>query len=715
MSTLKTKPLLASIQLALAMMAAAPLVRAQDAPAADAAQAAKPKAADATKLQEIVVTAERRVENVQKVPVAIETLSGDALAQQGTVSVDAALRNVGSVDIRQSNKGGNVFIRGIGANLDPTAGDPAINLNIDGVYQLQSATVMTGMFDIDRIEVLKGPQGTLYGRNATAGSVNIVTNDPTSTFGGAASLQLGSYGTVRADAALNVPVSPAFALRVAAMSNKHKGYLADGYDNADTQAGRVKVLIKPGADLRIVVGADVQHSTGTMGDVLPRTGNAAAANNVPWVDGYPFNIATPPATKDIYPLAGSADNNLAILRAQLDWTTPIGTVTFIPSYTNFKMDLTGRFTGDYSTTHATDKTSTAELRLTSLHGSAAQWVAGLYYLDSDQTALVAFPSTSNQTSTPLVGARSQAAFGQITYPLTTQLSLTAGLRYTQDNKELNKITYAPNLVGGSTGLVTAALASNAANYKLGLQYQLAPSSMLYASTSTAYKAGGFTSVDTILPEKLKAFEFGSKNRFLGDSLELNLAAFYYQYRNFQTNAIGTFTYPSGQTVTTLRGYNATGLSPVRGLEVETVYKPTPNDKIRLGVTFLSAHFGTFVLPTGQNYTGFVLPQAPSRQGVYGYEHLWELADGGSVSATLQGRAVSSVWTVFKQSKGSAQSGYNMTDFYLRYLFPKGDWSITGYVKNLQNVAVMESFASGSLATATVAPPRTEGVIANYTF
>lgn len=666
-------------------------------------------------LQQVVVTAERRSANVQSVPIAVDTLQGEQLSKQGTATLDSALRDVPSVQLRDSNKGAYVTVRGIGGAIDPTTGNPGVSLNIDGVYHLQSATVTNGLFDVNRIEVLKGPQGTLYGRNATGGSVNVITNDPSFVSEAKTTLQFGNYNTVRAEGMLNLPVGETVALRAALLTNRHDGYLDDGYNNADTKAARFKLLAKPLSGLRILLSAEFQRWKGVNGDVLPRTGNVVAANNREWGGGYPWNIATPPAVADGLPLVGRAANSASDLHAQIDWDLGFATLTYLPAATNFIIDQSGRGTGDYSSTKTNERQQTHEVRLASQPKAAFEWVAGAFYLDSRQQADVAFPGVLPNETVTAVSALSKAAFGQATVPLTDKLGLIAGLRRTIDDRHQDKEIFQPRFTNGSTGLLQADQHSGATNYKVGLQYKPAPASLVYATYSTGYKGGGFTAVDSFEPEHVKAFELGTKNRFLNNRLQLNAALFYSQYTNFQATSIGTYVFPTGQTFNTSRAFNASGKTPIRGLEVETIYRLTQSDRIDLSASWIDAKFGTFVLPTGQDYTDLELPNVPRLSATAAYEHAWDLDGGAEITASVRGRVQSETWLNFNHANGSHQAGYGLVDLSLQYTPADPRWSLSAYVKNVGNVAYGTGMLSGSLVTLNPGAPRTFGIVASRTF
>ncbi|HZV09694.1 MAG TPA: TonB-dependent receptor plug domain-containing protein, partial [Novosphingobium sp.] len=191
-------------------------------PALARAEAPAPTPAPANGLGEIIVTAQHRSESLQKAAVSVTAVSGDLLRASASNSAAAAIANVAAVQIQGNTNGAQIYIRGVGSNADSQLGDPAVNLNVDGVYQQETEVPTSLIFDVNRVEVLRGPQGTLYGRNATAGAVNIVTTDPEpGKLGGYAMLQGGNYAAIHSEAALNLPISADWTARAAFASDKH--------------------------------------------------------------------------------------------------------------------------------------------------------------------------------------------------------------------------------------------------------------------------------------------------------------------------------------------------------------------------------------------------------------------------------------------------------------------------------------------------------------
>jgi len=229
---------------------------------ASAQTAAGTPSASGSSLQEVVVTASRRASTVQKTPITINVISATDISRSGVATLENVLENVPAVNLQQNNKGYDVNIRGVGTSLDSASGDPGINTNLDGVYLRQSTEITSALFDIARIEVLKGPQGTLYGRNATGGVVNVLTNDPVDHYEVSGMVSFGNYDTLHTVGVFNAPLTDHLAMRAAFSSDRHDGYLSTGQDDEDNIAGRLKFLWTPLPAVRVMVGGSFSHDGG---------------------------------------------------------------------------------------------------------------------------------------------------------------------------------------------------------------------------------------------------------------------------------------------------------------------------------------------------------------------------------------------------------------------------------------------------------------------
>jgi len=307
--------------------AVAAVLGAQSAQAVDAEKSATGNAGG---IEEIVVTAQRREESSQKAPIPISVLASQDLVDAGVSSAEDMTRLVPALSLYQGGQGSiQASIRGVGNLSGNTYAEQAIAFSFDGIYIARTGNVAGNFFDLDRVEVLKGPQGTLYGRNTNAGAVNIVPKRPKlGEFGGDAQVTIGNYGTLNGEAAVNLPIGSVSALRLAGQVVKHDGYLSDGYNDQDETDARATWLLQPNSALSLMV----------VGTYTDRAGKGSAGVQI--AGGDTFDGPSSPAQQAIWSAAGFNPvqpdgyirGHIAGVHAQLDWTTSAGTLTFLPGY-----------------------------------------------------------------------------------------------------------------------------------------------------------------------------------------------------------------------------------------------------------------------------------------------------------------------------------------------------------------------------------------------
>jgi len=726
-------------------------------PAAEAQAIGAATAGDAgDALQEIIVTAEKRPEEAQRIAISISTLSGDDLARRGEVELDTALRNVPSLQIQTTAQGGEFYIRGVGANGDSNYVDPAVALSIDGVYNGRSERLAAPLYDINRIEVLRGPQGTLAGRNAEGGAVNVLTNGP--VIGNSETrldVNVGNYDLAHIDVAQNIPVNDELAFRVAAMREDRHGYFTnDGYAS-HVAAFRVKGLYEPTENLSIQLLFDYSHQSGlwatTVPAPLPFAGPPPPVYNSTsdpkcagpsggWLITQPNN----PWYVDPCHPADSIDYKFETVALQVDYRTPWGTVTFIPTYLHdTRDDLTGLvvgndpfFGGTPTAADDSENQKTVELRITSPAASPIKWVVGYYFLRTDDGgtfgALSTFSGTVTGTSNAIAlyntnsegapAATSKAPYGQITYPITDTFRVTGGLRYTQDSKSQAVRIVSIAIPGYDSGRDVVTNAYSATNYKAGVEYDMAPKSMLYAQVTTGYKAGGFDTTTAVpesyQPEHIKAYELGIKNRFLNDSLQINADVYYYDYADLQVQ----YANPSGNPLPIPTQYIPTGVTyrlfqqfivnaatgKNKGAELETRYRFTRNDELDLSITYARALYGNFSIAALQRLNGQPIAMTPEDTAILNYEHDWLFASG-KVAAQVDSKWSSS-YLATVNNRASAygfQKAYSRSDASLAY-DANSHWSLTAWVKNIENKAQTQE-GDYPLNRVFINFPRTYGV------
>lgn len=674
-----------------------------------------------TALQEVVVTAQKRSEDVQKIPLAVTPVAGPKLVEQGVTDVRKIGNLVPGIVLGQDYIYTQVDIRGVGANNDAPALDPAVAFNIDGVYQARDYGTYGSFYDIDRVEVLRGPQGTLYGRNATGGSINVITNKPVSAFHAALEEELGDYGLVRTFGMVNAPVSDQLAFRLAFQQAKHDGYLTSGFNDQDSIAGRLQALYRPNSDVSLLLAGEFfnDHSNGAH----TITGLPYKQPSDPWYD--PLSVSQAQA-------AGGANSNFAdwAIHAQLDWNLGFATLTEIPAYKHVHAYGTDPVVGVYSTSDLVDKSYSDELRLTSNASTPLKWVVGGYFFREDDASYAdyfshgRFFSFDGITINPDIKEVSWAAFGQATYAIQPNLRVTGGLRYSIDSKSATGQNQTFLSFGGPaflSGTIPDSFPRTTwhhLDWRVGVDYDLTPDTMVYANVATGYLEGGFNLGSQIgllpnfVPEKLTAYTAGAKNRLFDDRLQLNWEAFYYDYKNYIVSVYLT----AGPAVGQFALFNTP--AKIYGGEVEAIFRATPNDTFNANLSLLHGRYGNFIqtfVSTGlTNLSGKALEKSPSATVQAGYEHVFELSNGDAIKFGVQTNFSSSYWTLFDHTRGSKQPSYTWTNLVLTYQATGSHWHVQGYVDNLENSAVIATAAPPNSSSAGVPwlhieAPRTFGV------
>ena len=550
-------------------------------------------------LEEIIVTAEKRSESLQDLSQAVTALSGEDLDNRNvTTFVELGSVAPGVTVARNEGFKTVIAIRGVGneANQNSIA-NPSVSYHLDGIYVASPFALQTDFLDLERIEVLRGPQGTLFGQNSTGGAINVLTTAPdTAALAGKADVTVGNYNLLRVRGSLNVPVSDTVALRVAAASHNHDGFsrniiLNQGLDQADNVSGSARLLWAPTDRLRFNLSARYydQDTNGAAqkGLLDPTPGARRLAQD--WENSYQL------------------ENQLYSLVAEWDFSA--FTLKSLSSYQNDKVAvLRDNDRHDFSTLAdrglfllpaavepATNnqQTFTQELNLISAEPlfGRLNWVAGVFYLDTSVKATfneyidfntdgmygpdtvtveevlnfggeVGFISDSRPERASISG------YGQATYNLNEHLRLVAGLRYTED-EVYSEVT---NFYGRAG---TAVLETNSEKLtgRGVVEFDLNETTMVYASFTRGFKPGGsnltYGREDLVAPivvrptyadETVEAWELGIKTDFAGNRVRVNAAGFYYDYRNLQYQATDPEVFEGG--VGNLPG------SEIYGMELE---------------------------------------------------------------------------------------------------------------------------------------------------
>lgn len=721
-------------------------------------------------IEELVVTAQRRIEPIQKSSVSIEVMSDKELSRRGITEVRDLTAAAPSITISQNGAYVQTNIRGVGDFTNSALQQTAVSYSVDGAVVGQVNGISQNFYDLERVEILKGPQGTLYGRNATGGAVNIITKRPTQEFEGYLTAEYGNYDSKRLTGAVNLPVTGTLAMRGAFNVVDRDGYLSDGTDDAVTQAGRLQAYWQPTESINLKVAGSYAHTGG----------NGAGATLAPRQPG-----------TDLWDAAGHPLNNAAIAAGTFGFQTPFltdsdvdidqwdlaaeanialgdfATLTLIPVYRSLEMHQrtnTIGFVGEFHPQRSEQLSIEARL------GNQAEklkWTLGAFFYDEKSREVITSLPLAEPNFIPLFNVESNihskvesyAAFGEANYSLTDRLRVIGGVRYTHDpisfRGSYTDLAVIPD--PGSPFPQSGKREFNSTTWKTGLEFDLRRESMAYITASTGYKAGGFFySPDptdfSYKPEKLTAFDAGIRNRFLDNTLQVNLEAFYWRYRDQQVTNVN---YTTGGFIAYLTR-NAGSADP-RGGALDVVYKPTENDTLSFNVGYTRAKYKEFAIdypaalidflragprcsvpaaPTVNasglpvftiDCSGAPLPRAPEWAGTVGYERNFQLSGSGSLALNLGATwSTSRYITADFYVPESHDEGYVLADASLTYTSPNDAWSFTVFGKNLTDEAVYQGgFAdalngfggpdSPTFFTRTIGAPRTYGARVNVNF
>jgi len=675
-------------------------------------------------LQEVTVTAERRKESAQRTSISLTAVSGEEARDKGQTTLQQVIGDTPALTIQQTPQGGQVYIRGIGSSGDSNWVDPAVGLMIDGVYSGRAEAVLSSLYDVARIEVLRGPQGTLYGRNSTGGTINVIVSEPERAFAADVNAQLGSHNLKHLDGMINLPLGSSVGARVALLREKRDGYFSNNGYASDLSGARVKLRATPTKALTLGLTLDRYRQRGNGATTVPRE-----ADNLPPFAGwpkYPTKIGDPWQVDDLHP-ADIQDITFDTVSGYLEYDFGAATLTVIPSHVKSTRQVSSDLVAGLAlsptlgTSLWTERQKSVEARFASPAASAVKWVAGVYAFASEnkQVGQIGSP-LSYDVYGQTVPLTSRALFGQATAPLTGALRLVAGARYTAD-KKTQEYGIRSKIGSYDSGLNKVSIEDNAVTWKFGVEYDLARASMVYANAATGYKAGGFSTVAFPLriyePERLTSLELGTKNRFLDNTLQFNAAVYLYRYKNHQVQfpnfePSANPDDPYGTTQFALYVTNAKTANNV-GAEAEVRWLVGGNRQFKASIAHIDANYGTFAESTLSYLNGTRMANTARWSGTLGYEYSLDLA-GGALTAGAQLRATDGYWVTPDKTMAHAwQSGYAQTDLTLTWRSGDDKLSIGAWLRNLENKDVSTYVLP--LGRVFIGAPRTFGVNASYRF
>lgn len=699
--------------------------------AAQQVSAGSPQSAparSASELEDIVVTATRRDESLQKTPTSIAAFSGARLQQAQITNLDDLAQTTPNIQISSANTTSNIAIRGIGNNQAAGGSDPGVALHADSVYLAQTGLVASTFLDINRVEILRGPQGTLFGRNATGGAVNLIPNYPTRDLHYGVNLSAGfDPGTIRTQAFISGPLDDGGTVRarLAVQQNYNDGFARnlapDGphrLDNQNNFAARGQLQWLPGGGFDVRASVEYQRANDN--------GGAYYLLGTPMAGPLPVFIATSPTgnpDKDTIQ-ANVGVHKLDSLTATLTANLALagGNLRAIYSYNrvNQVTDTDSDGTAVPFSDTAFDQRSHqsfAELLYASDPGKPFDFILGANYFNErlKQNVLVSvifFPPGVGVNVIGDIRTESYAFFAHGTYKIGTGVKLFAGVRYSHDARSIDDFN---NFIGS----LSQSKSWSRVTYEVGGSWDFTRNITGYVKYATGYKGGGFsagTLAPAFNPETDASIEAGLKGSYLGGRLQANLALFRMKYDNLQVTQI------TGITTLVTNAAKA----DINGLEAEVVARPFRPLRVEISAGYLDARFKEFVTADSSrpalgtlNLSGNRLPLAPGFTGSAG---AYYDIPAGSGRITLGARYDYRSRVYFSEFNipVASQAAAGKLDLSLSYVSRDDRWSASLFARNVFDKRTLGqsyvvSAVLGSLALGQYQPGRQVGASVGYRF
>lgn len=736
-----------SIRAAMLASTAGFLAMTAPAMAQTAAPAAQDSAPAARGEDEIVVTATRRVERLQDVPLAVSAVSGEELARSNLKEVTDVQYLAPNITFSATNpvsNGGGYQIRGVGTQTYDSSVEQTVGLVVDGVViGLSRDPGATGFSDVERVEVLRGPQGTLFGKNSSAGVIQVITKKPLlGSWGMDLDLSYGERNDRVARATANVPIGSSAALRVSGFSNGQDGAIPNVVNG--TRVGdrknngvRAKLLWEASPDLSLLFSGEYQTGFARDGQTIESLGTS------PTYNAQFARFAVKPG-HGVYVAYNdgdwTADTKLWATSLQADYAIGGATLTSITAYRALKVTQLSDIDGapidifNHSDGGVDSNQFTQELRLTSPSGKPLEYVAGLYYYHTENNGDIAqYGNFYGIYGRPVVIAsglrtqvnkvRSLAAFGQLTYKIAPGVKLIGGLRYTNDRNHgtltITPLPF-PAVIASTAQPYDGTVDADNVSGKLGVQFEPSRDLMLYATYSTGYKGpaidgtGGL--VREVKPETVRSYEIGAKSTLFGGALTLNGSLYWADYKNFQTTALDMSLTPPSFILTNAGGLRARGaelearLRAARGLYLsasgsysEAIYRdylgPCYSGQANSSVVGI----GCYLLPGSttvrvSDYAGYRLPNAPEWSYTLRASYETPVTDDLALDANANWAWRDATQGVLGDPKAQIQA-YGLLNGTIGISSGKGQWRLSIYARNLLD----QRFYAPYAATATFNP------------
>ncbi|MCH7509836.1 MAG: TonB-dependent receptor [Proteobacteria bacterium] len=767
-----------------------------------------PPSADELVLEEVIVTAQRREQNVQDVPLSVSAISASSLKDGGVLDISRLKLLVPGMNFGQTGAYAHIAIRGARTEAIQVNTQPIVSNYIDGIYRSGTEQFLGPMVDLDRVEVLRGPQGTLFGKNSYGGAVVLYTNKPSQEFDASFKFTGGDYSRADFEGMVNFPLSDTVSARLVGAHFEHDGYVentvvgGEDIDDQDADYIRGALLFEFENSSLILRGEYYDQGGNGSGDFAGSLAGSLINGDVFEV-AQPFNTgsgcgsySTPPsqvpctlpvavannpykiATDAPYFLDAKQETYSIEYNADYNW----GSMKVLAAHTendNFRgsdgdQGISNTFLSGEIVRRETDQ---VEIHFVDDGSGSTRWLIGAFYLKEDNSDNFFFNSDSSGTGFPFicitkrtVDSESTAIFGELTIPLSDSTRVTGGIRFSREendwgvNGRTGHAYSAPavlspiprdfrdiDLENGEFAILGADLLISdnftPVTWRLAVDHDLSPDTLLYASVATGYSSGGFNSLANpktnqfTFPENdTIAYEVGYKATLLNGAMTLNIAAFYNDFKDYAAEPATVL--PSGSVIVFgARG----GDAQAKGIDLELDWLPAENWSVNARVSILDAEFNNFVTGLGGTLAtaGGLERTFPSlipadmgaliseivldgRQIAYSPDftvgitvaYSFELGgNAGTLSPLLQWYYSDDYSASDQGYLHGLQDAYSQTDLRLTWTSGDGRYNISGFVQNLEDEAVVTraNVFGATLATQQFAPPRTWGFSVGYNY
>ena len=682
-------------------------------------------------LEEIIVTAEKRTQNTQDVPLAVTTISGDRLTASGITSLGDVALKTPNLSFTEFNIGEpQLFLRGLGSTADSAGADPTVSLFIDEVYIGRSGSGSADLFDLDRIEILRGPQGTLYGRNVTGGAISMYTKKPTEEFSAKASITLGNYDLKTIRGAVNGAITESVNGKLTFSSRSTSGYSKNittdqELDDVNNFSIRGQLLFNPSDTTEVLLSSDYSkdNPNGECRDIakLDRDSVKGTSEQHAYLMQMIIDEGIDDPRKCGQSLIQSSNKTVSGVSMRVEYDFDALQLTSVTAYREAEYDWVHELGGVDAPPgllgvvdnegEKSDQLS-QEFRLSNTADNM-HWVVGVYgiqeNIDRFANVPITFASGLLLDRSWLQDAQntSKAVFGQIVFPVMDKLNLTLGGRQTWDDKEMDQ-----QYKSSPTAVVYDLKGLNdkwdAFTGRVTLDYTVDDDKMLYATWSEGYKSGMFLSqstaevgaAGTLNPELATNIEVGMRTEWLDNTVRLNVTYFDMEVSDLQLFRLVNLT---------LVSENATIESS--GAEVEFAFAVTDNFSVAGSYSTLDAKF------VGGTFDGNSVTRSPDNKYNIEAEYISALGNDGELRIRAGASHSDNFYTEATNEDVSLHDSYTKIDASAKYTDPTGTYTLEIWGKNLTDELIVRHAIVGSYGGSVelYAPPRTFGVTLSTQF